>query len=76
MGRQARGRDLWGENPGVFFLGFRRSYEVCGWMCGWILSAISEKRPKTSHKVLFELNSRNTLSVPFEFPKEPRSPVL
>ena len=59
MERQTRGRDLWGENPGVFFCGFRRSYEVCG----WIWPAISEKRPITSHKVLFELNSRNTLSV-------------
>ena len=45
MGRQTRGRDLWGENPGVFFCGLRRSYEVCG----SILPAISEKRPIASY---------------------------
>ena len=52
------------RDPEVFFCGLRRSDEVCGWMCGWILPAISEKRPITSHSVLFELSSKITLSVP------------
>ena len=56
-------RPLGVRDPEVFFCGLRRADEVCGWMCGWILPAISEKRPITSHSVLFELNSKNTLSV-------------
>ena len=59
-GSRYEGTGLLGvRDPEVFFCGLRRSDEVGG----WILPAISEKRPITSHSVLFELNSKNTLSV-------------
>ena len=76
MGRQARGRNLWGVGtPEVFLWSPRQSYAVCGWKCGWKFETISEKGPEPFQEVLSDLNSTDTLSVLNKVLEDPGSPI-
>ena len=64
--RRSQGRDhqtSGDEIPGVFFLGPRRSYAVCGWKCGWKIRSIWERGPEQFQNVLLDLIPAVTLSV-------------
>ena len=63
IGRQARGRDLWGENPGVFFCSARKSRECVGGSVGGNSTRFQKKVHNSSRKSHLDLKSENILSV-------------